>query len=425
MTVELRPLGVKCNIQCQYCYQNPQRDAGNIPHSYDMEKMKAAIEREGGSFSLFGGEALLVPEKDLEELWSWGLEKYGRNSIQTNGTLINDNHIRMFKQYKVGVGISIDGPGELNDVRWVGSLERTREATARIQKNIELLFQEGLTPSLIVTLHRCNATRDKLPIMHDWFKYLEGIGITSARLHILEVEDESIQQKYALSAEESIEAFLSFAELEHKLTTLKFDVFQDMRNLLLGEDNNTTCVWNACDPYTTSAVRGVEGNGQSSNCGRTNKDGIDFTKSSTEGFERYLALYHTPQEYGGCKGCRFFLMCKGECPGTAIDGDWRNRTQDCEVWKSLYKKLEIGMIEQGTIPLSICSDRKQLEMVFIDNWARGRNTRIASALKQLVQKSQSMTETLGSQRSHGDSSHGDHTDSDISSKTVFEGVHGS
>ncbi len=28
MSVELRPLGVQCNIQCQYCYQNPQRDAG-------------------------------------------------------------------------------------------------------------------------------------------------------------------------------------------------------------------------------------------------------------------------------------------------------------------------------------------------------------------------------------------------------------
>ena len=41
----------------------------------------------------------------------------------------------------------------------------------------------------------------------------------------------------------------------------------------------------------TGAVRGVEGNGQTSNCGRTNKDGIDFTKANTAGYERYLALY--------------------------------------------------------------------------------------------------------------------------------------
>jgi uncharacterized protein len=413
MTIELRPLGVKCNIQCQYCYQNPQRDAGNVPHSYNMEKMKAAIEKEGGSFSLFGGEALLVPESDLEELWSWGFQKHGYNGIQTNGTLINDNHIRMFKQYKVGVGISIDGPGELNDVRWVGSVERTREATAKTLLAIERLCQEGIPPSLIVTLHRCNATKDKLPVMHDWFRYLESIGITSARLHILEVEGKSIQDKYTLSVEENIEAFLSFTKLEQELTRLKFDVFQDMRNLLLGQDNNTTCVWNACDPYTTRAVRGVEGNGQSSNCGRTNKDGIDFTKANTEGFERYLALYHTHQEYGGCKGCRFFLMCKGECPGTSIDGDWRNRTQDCEVWKSLFRHLEEETILQGSIPISIRSDRKQLEKIFMDTWAKGQNINISSALQWLSQgQSNSAPNSSHGDIPHGDS-HGDHTDNGV------------
>lgn len=386
MTVELRPLGVKCNIQCQYCYQNPQRDAGNVPHSYDLEKMKSAIEKEGRAFSLFGGEALLLPEKDLEELWSWGFQRYGRNSVQTNGTLINDTHIQMFKQYKVSVGISLDGPEELNDVRWAGSLERTREATAKTHAAIERLCQEGIPPGLIVTLHRCNATRDKLPVMYDWFRYLEGIGITSARLHILEVENESIQSKYVLSTKENLEAFLGLSKLQEKLIKLKFDVFQNMRNLLLGQDNNTTCIWNACDPYTTRAVRGIEGNGQSSNCGRTNKDGIDFTKSSTEGFERYLALYYTPQEYDGCSGCRFFLMCKGQCPGTAIDGDWRNRTQDCEVWKGLYRHLEEETIEKGMIPISICSERKQLEKIFLDTWAAGRNTTIASALGRISQK---------------------------------------
>ena len=67
--------------------------------------------------------------------------------------------------------------------------------------------------------------------------------------------------------------------------------------MLLGQDQSTTCVWNACDPYTTRAVQGIEGHGQRSNCGRTNKDGIDFVKADREGFERYLALYPRP-------GCR-------------------------------------------------------------------------------------------------------------------------
>src|SRR5882672_1324319 len=98
--------------------------------------MMRAVEEEGGPFILFGGEPLLVLAPDLERLWAWGLERWGENGIQTNGVLIRDEHIRMFKQYRVHVGISLDGPSELNDVRWAGTLERTRDATARSEAAI-------------------------------------------------------------------------------------------------------------------------------------------------------------------------------------------------------------------------------------------------------------------------------------------------
>jgi uncharacterized protein len=383
MTVELRPLGVKCNIQCQYCYQNPQRDAGNVAQTYDMDKMKVAIEKEGGPFTVFGGEGLLVPEKDLENLWAWGLEKFGRNSLQSNGTLLTENHLRLFKQYNVKVGISVDGPGELNDIRWSGSLERTRELTAKTHAAIERLCQEGRPPGIIITLHRGNATRDKLPLMHDWIRNLQALGVTSVRLHLLEVDNEEVRRKYALTPEENREAMMSFLHLEEELTTLRFDEFNDMRHLLTGKDDDVTCVWNACDSYTTRAVRGVEGHGQRSNCGRTNKDGIDFSKANTEGYERYLALYNTPQEHGGCRGCRFFLMCKGYCPGTALDGDWRNRTEHCEVLMELYEHVEGQLVAQGETPLSQSPLREEVEKGMLAAWETGCNPRVSTVLQQL------------------------------------------
>lgn len=411
MTVELRPTGVACNIQCQYCYQNPQRDAGNVPRSYDLEAMKAAVEREGGPFTLFGGEPLTVPEEDLEALWAWGLERFGANGVQTNGVLINENHIRMFRRYQVSVGISVDGPGELNDVRWGGSLERTRENTAKTEAAIERLCREGMPPSLIVTLHRGNATEDKLPVLHDWLRRLESMGIASARIHVLEVEADDVGAAYALSTEENLVAFSSFARLESELRTLGLDVFTDMRRLLMGTDDETTCVWNACDPYTTRAVRGVEGTGQSSNCGRTNKDGIDFVKASVEGFERYLALYQTPQEHGGCSGCRFFLMCKGQCPGTAIDGDWRNRSEHCDLWKGLFRQLEENLLDEGQQPLSVSPERGEIERGFMDLWSSGRSLSIAGVRRWMSEgKDPAAVSAAGGHHGdqpHGDSPHGD------------------
>lgn len=405
MSVELRPLGVACNIQCQYCYQNPQRDAGNVLRSYDLDAMKAAVQREGGPFTLFGGEPLLVPERDLEALWAWGLEQFGSNSIQTNGALINDAHIRMFREYRVGVGISIDGPGELNDARWAGTLDRTREATAKTEAAIERLCREAMPPSLIVTLHRGNATADKLPTMHDWLRRLQGLGITSVRLHVLEVEGDDVRSVYALTTEENLYAFSSFAALEPDLTTLRLDLFDDMRNLLMGTDDQTTCVWNACDPYTTRAVRGVEGYGQASNCGRTNKDGIDFVKAPAEGFERYLALYHTPQEHGGCSGCRFFLMCKGQCPGTAIDGDWRNRTEHCELWKGLFRSFEERLLDTGDVPLSASPERRDIEGAFLELWTAGQSTSIAGVRRWVAERQTHGAAAITA--THGDVAHGD------------------
>jgi uncharacterized protein len=381
MTIEVRPLGVKCNIQCQYCYQNPQRDAGAVLHRYDMHRIKQAIARMGGSFSLFGGEALLIPVDDLEELWAWGFERFGRNSVQTNGTLISDRHVQLFKKYNVQVGISIDGPGPLNDVRWAGTEELTRAATARTEAAIERLCAEGLVPGLIVTLHRGNATAEKLETLLDWLRRLASTGVKSVRLHLLEIEDASIRERYRLTDEENTAALLFLASHAGELSSMRLAMFEDVRSLLQGDDGRASCVWKACDSYTTRAVQGIDGNGQRSNCGRTNKDGIEFVKGDRAGFERYLALYHTPQAFGGCAGCRFFAMCKGQCPGTAIDGDWRSRSEYCDVWKSLFEHFESELLGAKRWVLSRSKRRHEVEAKLLSAWTRGQDLSLADAAR--------------------------------------------
>lgn len=377
MGVELRPMGVKCNIACQYCYQHPQRDVEDTKKEYDMELMKSAILQEGSEFTLFGGEALMVPIEDLDELWSWGFEKFGQNSVQTNGSLVTDAHIELFKKYNVGVGVSIDGPDKLNDVRWAGSLERTRKLTQKSEDAIKQLCEEGLRPSIIITLHRGNVgTPEKRERMGAWLKELDKMGVGTARLHLMEVESESIRAIYHLSEAQNTETLLFFNKLEGELKHLRFDIFSEIESLLKAQDLGLSCVWKACDPYTTSAVRGVEGKGQRSNCGRTNKEGIDFVKADLPSYARYISLYHTPQEYGGCKDCRFFAMCKGHCPGTSIEGDWRNRTEHCNVWKTLFELTEEKMIASGQTPLSKHPLLPHIEETLLNSWSNGVNPSI-------------------------------------------------
>lgn len=383
MTVELRPLGVTCNIGCLYCYQNKHRDAANVGKSYDLELMKSAIEELGGPFHVFGGEPLLMEKSDLEDLWQWGLAKYGRNGLQTNGTLLTNDHVRMIRKYNVAVGLSIDGPGALNDARWAGSLDRTRQATKRSEQSLQRLATEGLLTGILIQLSRINASPTRLPLLCNWLRSLDAMGVRSARIHVLEIEHTDVRSHLALTTEENIAAFELIAELEDEFTTLRFDLFSEIEQNLQFNDSDSSCVWRACDPYTTEAVNGVGGQGERHNCGLTDKEGIDFQKPAQQGFERNLALYYTPQEYGGCQGCRFFLACKGQCPGTGIDGDWRNRSENCGVWKALYARAEESLAKKGIVPLSLHESRSALEGIMVGGWVAGENLTINQCVTRM------------------------------------------
>lgn len=388
MPLTVTPLGVRCNLQCGYCYEEPQREAGNFGAAYDLDKIKRAIS-EGGDkepFLLFGGEPLLLPKDALEDLWAWGFERSGKNTLQTNGSLIDADHLALFKRYNVGVGISIDGPDALNDARWNSTIEKTRLSTRQTEEAILLLCANGLIPSLIVTLHRLNASTERLDLLMDWFRKLSVLGVRRIGLHLLEVESEAMRERFLLSDEECIDALLKLRALRGELPDVTFSLLDDLDSLLTGKDSRTKCIWQACDPYTTPPVRGIGGQGERTKCSRVNKEGVDFVPSEKQGFERYISLYSTPQEAGGCKGCRFFLSCRGQCPGTAIDGDWRNRSEQCHTWTRTFEAIEKELLDAGAKPISLIPERPHLEQTLVRFWEKGRNLPVESVMRYVQQE---------------------------------------
>ncbi len=386
MSVEVRPYGVSCNLSCKYCYQQPQRDAQNHTRGYSVDRMLSTLTDIGRPFTIFGGEPLLTKFDDLEKLFAQGYAEHGRTGIQTNATLITDKHIELFKRYNVYVGVSMDGPGALNDLRWSGTLEATRAATRRSEQAIDALCAAGIQVSLILTMHQLNASRDFLPHLLEWLDHLEDVGVQSVRTHVLEVEYEEIRKRYVLSEEDQLRALIALDEWWTPTKRIRLHMFRDIERLLGGQDKGVACTWRACDSYTTAAVRGVEGDGRQTNCGRVNKEGIDFIKAETPGFERYIALYHTPQEFGGCNGCRYFAFCKGQCPGTALSGDWRNRSEYCALWKALFERIETRLAASGKKPLSLSPVLAEVERQLVAAWRRGENPYIADIVASMPKR---------------------------------------
>lgn len=380
MPKELRPMGIACNLSCKYCYQTHVRDEKNnqAKKMSDEDLFKLA---EGREFVLFGGEALLTPMETLEKIWKFGFEKYGKNGIQTNGTLITDKHIEIMKKYNVHVGFSIDGPEELNDLRWAGTLEKTRELTKKANNNIIKLHEAGVSASIIITLHKFNASKERLPKFKEWCKWLNRHGVTSARLHLLEKEDVE-GDKYALSSEEYLDVFFNLAQEKEEIG-IDFDVFRDILKLLKEKDNCTTCIYNGCDPWSTSSVDVMDLDGIRG-CGRPHKDNIYWIKGEKELYIRNIALYYTPKEYGGCQGCKYFILCKGQCPGTAIDGDWRNRSEYCDFHYALFEYFEKRHIEVGINPVvSDPAKREYIESKMIEGWKNGKSKSVEQILNEM------------------------------------------
>lgn len=329
MTVEIKPIGDRCNISCSYCYEREIRKH-SVPE-LNIGAMKDTITKLNQQFTIFGGEPLLTPIELLEDFFKLGLEKFKKNSIQTNALAITPEHIELFKKYSVHVGISLDGCGELNKARC------NEQLTAKIENNINKLFDSGIIPSFIVTLSGYN-TGPYLKSLLDWFMYLDGKGVNSIRLH--SVEDNGQCADLMLTHQEQFAAYKAIYEFTPNLKNIRFDVFTDVQNALQSKTNCLTCIWAGCDPYNTASVAGIKTNGEIENCGRTYKDGILWLKSEKRDKNRQMVLQNTPQEDGGCKDCEYFFACQGHCPGTAIDGDWRNRSRDCEFLKLLFGYFE-------------------------------------------------------------------------------------
>jgi uncharacterized protein len=227
---------------------------------------------------------------------------------------------------------------------------------------IAKLANRGSPPALILTIHRKNGLKKHRQRLKIWLKEMEDLGVRHIRLHTLEIETEELGNTLGLSPDESMEFMLDMWEFgESELKYIQFDIFGDIFKTQTGRDGSSTCTFQACDPWTTHAVQGIDGQGNQNNCGRTNKEGIDWLKASDDGYERNVSLYHTPQEYGGCQGCRFWALCKGYCPGTALDGDWRNRTLECEQLKTMFGIAEELMEKQGEVPFSKRKDLKEIE----------------------------------------------------------------
>lgn len=164
-------LTCRCNLHCRYCYQSASS------HGMDMtdETIDHALTMVDKNLPLLiqltGGEPTLVPDA-IETVGRKcsRMKRQPRIAIQTNGTLLNHNLIDIFKRYEIEVGISMDGPPDIQ--------EYLRGSADAGLKGIQLLEEAGI-PFRVTTVVSCENVLflDRLALTLAAFANCRGIGL--------------------------------------------------------------------------------------------------------------------------------------------------------------------------------------------------------------------------------------------------------
>lgn len=165
-----KPVGSRCNLRCDYCYYLEKEKlysaSGHGAMMMDDRVLETFIRQYIESqttpavlFTWHGGEPLLRDRSYYEKIIA--LERrYARgirvdNAIQTNGTLLDDDWCRFFRDNGWLVGLSVDGPEDLHD-----RYRRTAgggPSFAAVMRAIETLSRNAVDWNALAVVNAFNA----------------------------------------------------------------------------------------------------------------------------------------------------------------------------------------------------------------------------------------------------------------------------
>ena len=178
-----KPVGPICNLDCSYCFYLekeqlfPERErfgmSDEVLEAY-VRRYIAAQSTPEVEFTWQGGEPTLLGidffrrALALQQRHAGG--KIIRNTLQTNGTLIDDEWAAFLAQKKFLVGISLDGPREIHDRYRVD--KQGRSSFDEVLRGLRVLQKHEVDCNVLVTVAR-EVARQPLAV----YRFLKDEGV--------------------------------------------------------------------------------------------------------------------------------------------------------------------------------------------------------------------------------------------------------
>ncbi|MGD0152696.1 MAG: radical SAM protein [Thermacetogeniaceae bacterium] len=129
----------RCNLACVHCYNSASRGRGKDMLFDHFQLVVSELKRIGvDKIQFIGGEPLL--HQDLRRMIAYSRDHFSFLEVFTNGTLVNSNWSKIFKEYNVNVAVSVYSYDTANHEKVTGSAG----SHAKTNAGLRLLKENGV-----------------------------------------------------------------------------------------------------------------------------------------------------------------------------------------------------------------------------------------------------------------------------------------
>jgi len=205
-----------CNIDCTYCYL-ADRDKFHVMTGDTLARIFEQLEllapaRQQVTVIWHAGEPMVLGAQWYREAFDRIAQSSrieAQHCLQTNATLLTPDWCHVLRDYRVQLGVSLDGPADIQDAH-----RKTRAGSGTfdtVAKGLRLLEANGVDFGVI-----CVVTDKSVGRPEDLFDFFDGLGIRQIAFNCEELK--GVNRRSSLAADHHLEQYKFFLSTFWRLT---------------------------------------------------------------------------------------------------------------------------------------------------------------------------------------------------------------
>lgn len=345
-----------CNLDCAYCYVD-HKDVQFIKKDH-IEKLFDELmiyDYQSVCCVFHGGEPLICYKEINGIIELIRGKKYGSRvsfDIQTNGTIMNDEIIRMIQNNNISLGISLDGPRQIHNI--YRTYKNGKGSFDNVMNTLETLTKENIKFGILAVV--CDESLGDLLETVKWFS---EIGVTRIDIKPYFRSNDYVTLSVGNYAEKMLELLNWLKENPKKIAIREFDFFA---NAICGNKAKKISMCNKKNCWAGRDHLTMDCNGDIYICdrllghktfilGNIENDRLDKIISNP------LIAKFNSRKYDDvieCQACEVNYICNMGCPATNLldnnddFGCYEKPAALCEYYKTIINAMRAMYVQDAT-----------------------------------------------------------------------------